>query len=142
MCTDGTSTAFDAIATPRSFEFSGLKRSVDGEGNPLQQDACTYEIKPTDHFFRSGNIIIRFNDITETDVYLNVGADKHSATEVISDKVEQYKEYSVDMSKGNIFAIVVPKDGKENTKFSMQYWVDGDETSALTEWWWKNFTTP
>ena len=23
----------------------------------------------------------------------------------------------------------------------MQYWVDGDETSPLTEWWWRNFST-
>lgn len=23
----------------------------------------------------------------------------------------------------------------------MQYWVDGEETSPLTEWWWRNFST-
>ena len=63
-------------------------------------------------------MIIRFNDMKETDVYLNTGADIHSAKEVVSDKVELYKEYSVDMSKGSIFAIVVPRDGKE-TSFSM-----------------------
>jgi len=118
MCSEGTSTSFDAISTPRSFEFSGLKRSVDADGNPLQQDACTYEVKATDHYFRSGAVIIRFNDMTETDVYLNTGPDIHSAKEVVSDKVELYKEYSVDMSKGSIFAIVVPRDGKE-TSFSM-----------------------
>ena len=112
MCTEGISTAFDAISTPRSFEFSGLKRSADELGNPLQQDACTYEVKATDHYFRSGKVIIRFNDITETDVYLNTGVDVHSAKEVVSDKVELYKEYQVDMSKGSIFAIVVPRDGK------------------------------
>ena len=88
MCSDGTSTAFDAISTPRSFEFSGLKRSVDALGNPLQQDACTYEVKPTDHYFKSGAVIVRFNDITEIDVYLNTGSDIHSAKEVVSDNVQ------------------------------------------------------
>jgi hypothetical protein len=91
--------------------------------------------------FKSGKVVIRFNDITETDVYLNAGSSIHDAKDVISDGVEQYKEYTVDMSQGSVFAIVVPKDGKDKTSFSMQYWVDGDETSALTEWWWRNFTT-
>lgn len=141
MCTDGTSTSFDAISTPRSFTFSGLKRSFDSEGNPLQQDACTYEIKETEHYFKSGQIVLRFNGIEESDVYINTGKEVHTAIEVVSDGVKMYKEYTVDMSKGSVFAIVVPKEGVEQTSFTMQYWVDGDETSALVEWWWRNFST-
>lgn len=140
MCTKGTTTIFEAEATPRNFQFSNLRRTVDDEGNPIQMDACTYEIKASKHGYKSGNLIIRFNQITETDVYINAGTEVSTAKEVISDSVEQYKEYSVDISKGSVFAIVIPKEGKE-TSFQMQYWVDGVENSGFKEWWHDNFST-
>jgi hypothetical protein len=140
MCTSGTSTIFEAESTPRTFSYDKLQRLSDTAGNPLQQDACTYEIKASTHGYKSGNLIIRFNDITETEAFLNVGSDVLNAQEVISASVVQYKEYSIDISKGSVFAIVIPKEGK-STSFSMQYWVDGVEKTGFSEWWNDSFST-
>lgn len=78
--------------------------------------------------------------MTETEAYLSVGPDLQNAKEVVSDAVVQYKEYTVDISKGSIWAIVIPKEGK-TTSFQMQYWVDGVEISGFKEWWNDNFST-
>jgi hypothetical protein len=75
MCTDGTSTTFEAGASPQNFEFGKMKRELDSNGKPLQMDACTYEIKAKDFAFTSGLITVRFNLMTEVDVYLNAGVD-------------------------------------------------------------------
>jgi hypothetical protein len=111
MCTEGLSTTFIADSTPQSFSFSGMGRLSDSSGNPLQLDACTYEVKAKEFGFKSGNIIVRINDMASLDVYLNSGQNKHQAANVVSDQVQQYKEYSVDMAQGSAFVIVVPKEG-------------------------------
>ena len=44
MCTDSTSTVFEASPTPQNFRLTKMMRSEKDDGSPLQQDACTYEL--------------------------------------------------------------------------------------------------
>jgi hypothetical protein len=118
MCNSGIAASFDAEDTPKSFSYDKLKRLSDAQGNPTQQDACSYEIKAPKNAYASGNLIIRFNDLTETEAFINGGGpNARSALEVVSSSVSQYKEYSVDVFSGPVFAIVIPKDGISSTNF-------------------------
>jgi hypothetical protein len=93
-----SSDPFEGVSTPKNFEQSSLKTN----------DACTYEIKAKEDGFKSGKIIVRFNEITEVDLSLYAGESIQKANEVAIG-LEAYKEYSVDIKNGSIFAIVVPK---------------------------------
>ena len=55
---------FEASQTPQKFKFDKLRRKRDDEGNPLQMDACTYQVTIPSFTFKSGKVIIRFNKIS------------------------------------------------------------------------------
>jgi hypothetical protein len=107
-----------------------LKLIKDENGNPLQMDACTYQITVPEHTFMSGSMIIRFNQISENKIYINAGSGVGNASIVVvpnNDTVVLFKEYEVDINSGSYIIIVLPNEGADlNTAFEFQYWVDGE----------------
>ena len=109
-------------------------------------DACTYQITVPEHSFKSGSLVLRFNQISENEIFINAGTSVSNASETIipnNGTVERYKEYSIDITSGSYIIIVLPKEGADlNTAFEFQYWIDGVEVSAFQQWWNSSFKTP
>lgn len=145
MCTDATSMIFEASQTPQKFKFDKLRRKRDDEGNPLQMDACTYQVTIPSFTFKSGKVIIRFNKISDNKIYINAGSGVNNASQVVvpdNGTVTLNTEYEVDVNSGSYIIIVLPDEDSENTEFEFQYWIDGEQLSTFRQWWSKSFKTP
>ena len=136
---------FEASQTPQKFKFDKLRRKKDGEGNPLQMDACNYQVTIPAFTFKSGSLIIRFNKISDNEIYINAGSGVNNATQVVvpnNGTVSLNTEYAVDVNSGSYIIIVLPDEDSENTEFEFQYWIDGEQLSTFRQWWSKSFKTP
>ena len=82
-------------------------------------DACTYQITVPEHTFKSGSLFLRFNKISDNEIYVNAGSGVGNASQVVVENngtVTQYEEYQIDISSGSYIIIVLPNEDSVNTQ--------------------------